>query len=107
MTNPTSFKLMDSNNKETVYIFVSKFVSKIFGNRLINKWLSKRKGENFFDMITKSDIAYAVAIVESSYEYWDQCLALKNMTLLECRTYIMESEGYIKKKSRFQVHPTS
>ena len=91
---------MDDTNKETVYNFVSNFASKIFGNRSINKWLSKRKGENFLDMITTSNIAYTAAIVENNYEYWDQCLVLKNMTLIERKTY-MESEGYVKKKSKF------
>jgi hypothetical protein len=67
MTSPTPVKLMDNNNKETVYNFVSKLVSKTYGIRLINKWLSKRKGENFFDLIFSSDLAYTVAIVENSY----------------------------------------
>ena len=73
--------------------------SKIYRKHSINKWLSERKGEIFFDMITTSDIAYTVAIFENSYEYWDQCLALKNMTLIKRETF-MESEGYIKKKSK-------
>ena len=100
MTNPTPLKLIDNNNKETVYNFVSNFVSKIYGNHSINKWLSKRKGKIFSDMITRSDIAYAAVVVENSYKYWDQCLALKNTTLVESETY-MESEGYIEKKSKF------
>jgi hypothetical protein len=62
--------------------------------------LSKRKGENFFDMITTSDIAYTAAIVENSYEYWDQCFALKNMTSIAHEAYL-ESEGYMEKKPKF------
>jgi hypothetical protein len=65
MTSSTPLALMD------MYNFVSKFLSKIYQNRLINKWLSKRKGENFFDVITTSNIAYTVAVIENSYEYWD------------------------------------
>jgi hypothetical protein len=60
----------------------------------------KRKGENFFDVITTSDIAFTVAVVENSYEYWDQCFALKNMTHIERETF-MESEGYLEMKSKF------
>jgi hypothetical protein len=62
--------------------------------------LSERRGEKFFDMITTSDIAYTIAIVENSYEYWEQCFALKNMTYIACETYL-ESEGYMEKKPKF------
>ena len=51
-------------------------------------------------MINTSDISYTVAVVENSYKYWDQCLALKNMTLVERETY-MKSEGSIKNESKF------
>ncbi len=51
-------------------------------------------------MITTSDIAYTAAIVENSYEYWDQCFALKNMTSIAHEAYL-ESEGYMEKKPKF------
>ncbi len=51
-------------------------------------------------MITTSNIAYTFAVVENSFEYWDQCFALKNMTYNEREMY-MESEGYIENKSKF------
>jgi hypothetical protein len=38
MTSLTPLKLMDKENKKTVYNFVSKLVSKIYGSHLINKW---------------------------------------------------------------------
>jgi hypothetical protein len=100
MTSLTPLKLMGDKNKKTVYNFVCKLVSKIDGTHSIYKWLSKRKGENFFDMITTSDIAYTVAVVENSYDYWDQCFALKNMTNIARETYL-ESEGYMEKKPKF------
>jgi hypothetical protein len=62
--------------------------------------VSKMKGENFFDMITTSDIAYTSAVVENTYKYWDQCFALKNRPHIACETY-MDSEGYMEKKSKF------
>ncbi len=48
-------------------------------------------------LITTSDIAYTIAIVENSYEYWDQWFALKNMTYIAHKTYL-ESKGYMEKK---------
>ncbi len=53
-----------------------------------------RKGENFFDMITTSNIAYSGAIVDNIYEYWDQCLVLKNMTLIKRKTYMDSVRAY-------------
>jgi hypothetical protein len=31
----------------------------------MNKWLSKKKGAIFFDLMTMSDIAYTVAVLEN------------------------------------------
>jgi hypothetical protein len=50
MTSLTPLKLMGNKSKKIVYDFVSKLVSKVYGNSSINKWLSKRKRENFFDI---------------------------------------------------------
>ncbi len=52
-------RIMDEGNKLTICTFVEKFVSRIYGIRKINTWLSKKKGSTFFDLMTVSDIAYA------------------------------------------------
>jgi hypothetical protein len=68
LVNPKGIMLMDAGNMLTICAFVDKFVSKIYGIRKINTWLSKKKGCTFFDLITISDIAYTVAVLENSYE---------------------------------------
>jgi hypothetical protein len=79
LVNPTPLQLMDKQSKDKIFYFLAKFVSRLYGTRTIAKWMSKKKGASFFDMITMLDIAYTIAVVENSYEYWDQCFELKNM----------------------------
>ncbi len=80
LVNPTPLQLMDKPNKDEIFHFLAKFVSRLYGTRTIAKWMSKKKGASFFDMITMSDKAYTIAVVENSYEYWDQCFELKKMS---------------------------
>ncbi len=46
---------------------MDKYVSGINGTSSIITW----KGRQFLDMVTMSDIAYTVTIIENSYEVWD------------------------------------
>ena len=50
--NPTSKMLQNNDKRNVIYLFVSKFVSRIYGIRMINAWLSKKKGSTFFDLMT-------------------------------------------------------
>ena len=60
------------SNKLTICAFVDKIVLKIYGIRKTNSWLSKKKCCTFFDLMTISDIAYTVAVLENSVEVWDR-----------------------------------
>ncbi len=80
LVNPTQLQLMDKPNKDKIFHFSAKFVSRLYGTRTIAKWMSKKKDSSFFDMITMLDIAYTIAVAENSYEYWDQCFEVKKMS---------------------------
>jgi hypothetical protein len=97
---PKEFKMIEESYKLTIFAFVDKFVSRIYGIRQINMWLSKKKGSNFFDWMTVSDIAYTVAVLENSYEVWDQDHKKKRMPKVEWEQY-RESEDYTVKKPKF------
>ncbi len=57
--------------------------------RTIAKWMSKKQGDTFIDMITMLDITYTIAVVDKkSYEYWDQCYELKNMFDIDGESYV-------------------
>jgi hypothetical protein len=80
LVRPKEFKIIEKGYKLTIFAFVAKFVSGIYGIRMINMWLSKKKGSTFFDLMTISDIAYIVAVFENSYEVWDQEYKKKKMS---------------------------
>lgn len=91
---------MDKENKDKIYYFLAKFVSRLYGTRTIAKWMSKNQGNSFIDMITMSDIAYTIAVVENSYEYWDQCYELKEMSDEDREAHVTGDE-YTEKASLF------
>ncbi len=95
--------LQDIDIKNKIYLFVAKFVSRIYGYgiRMINAWLSKKKGSTFFDMMTMSDFAYTVAVLENSYEVWDQQWEQGRVSTAQWQEYV-NSDEYTKKTP--QVH---
>jgi hypothetical protein len=88
LVQPRDLKIVDEGNKLTNFTFVAKFVSRIYGICTINTWLSKKKGSTFFDLMTVSDISYTVAILENSYEVWDQEYNKKKMSRIERELYM-------------------
>ena len=61
-----------SSRLSAVCRFMDKYVTGLYGTRSIVNWITKRKGKNFLDMVTMSDIAYTLAVIENSYEAWDE-----------------------------------
>ena len=59
---PRNQNLQDEIKKKIIFVFVSKFLSRIYGICMINAWLSKKKGSTFFNLMTMSDFAYTVAV---------------------------------------------
>jgi hypothetical protein len=72
MMRPRYFHLSDKLNREKICRFVDKYVTKLYGLRQIRSWASNHKKMSIFDMITMSDIANTVAVIENGHELWDQ-----------------------------------
>ncbi len=100
LVSPTPLQLMDKQIKDKIFHFLAKFVSHLYGTRTIAKWMYKKKEASFFDMITMLDIAYTIAVVENSYEYWDQCFELKNMSDKDQEAHV-KSDEYTEKSPLF------
>ncbi len=83
LVHPKEFKIIEEGYKLTIFAFVEKFVSGISGICMINMWLSKKKGSASFNLMTISDIAYTVAVLENSYEVWDQEYKKKRMSWID------------------------
>jgi hypothetical protein len=102
LVQPRELKIVDKGNKLTIFAFDAKFVSRIYGICMINMWLSKKKGSTFFDMMTMSDIAYAVAVLENCYEVLDQEYNKKKMSRTEWELY-MKSGDYAITNQNTQI----
>ena len=97
---PRAPMLQDDIKRKAIYVFVSKFVSRIYGISMINAWLSKKKGSTFFNLMTISDFAYTVAVLENSYEVWNQEFKQEQTSKTEWEDY-MNSKDYMKKTPKF------
>ena len=95
LVQPKSIKLMEEVIKMTICTLVDKYISKIYGIRKINSWLSKKKGYTVFDLMTISDIAYTVAVLENSHEVWDKEYKKKRMSAVEWAQY-RTSDDYVR-----------
>ena len=62
---------------EGVVRFIGVYVSRLYGDKAIKVWMKKNKGKTFLDMITMSDVAYCVALIENSHEVWEEELEVK------------------------------
>ncbi len=99
---PKEFKIIEEGYKLIILAFVAKFVSRMYGIRMINTWLSKKKGSTFFDLKTISDFAYTVAVLENICEVWDQEYKKKRMSRTDWELY-KESEDYTVKNQNIQI----
>jgi hypothetical protein len=43
-----------------------------YGTRTVSTWFTKNKGKTIFDLVTMSDIAYTVAVIEIGHKRWDE-----------------------------------
>jgi hypothetical protein len=100
LVHPKKIMLMDEVNKMTICAFMDKYISKIYGIHKINSRLSKKKGYTFFDLMTISDIAYTLAVLENSHEVWDQEYKKKRMSAVEWAQYRI-SDDYTSTKPKF------
>ncbi len=72
MKYPTVYKLMLEENRLKICRFTYKYVTKFYGSCHITSWVAKNKNKTIFDLITVSDSAYSVAVIENGHEIWDQ-----------------------------------
>ncbi len=72
LTKPTLMHLFDADNWMKICRFVDKYVTRLYGTHTVRAWFTKNKGKTVFDMVTMSDIAYTVAVIENGHEKWDE-----------------------------------
>ncbi len=72
MKYPRVYKLMLEENRLKICHLIDKYVTKIYRSRYITSCVAKNKNKAIFDLITMSDLAYSVAVIENGHEIWDQ-----------------------------------
>jgi hypothetical protein len=74
LTMPTTVHFYDRENRMKVCRFIDKYVTRIYGTRVVSTWFAKNEGRTIFDLITMSDIAYTIAVIENGHETWDEMI---------------------------------
>ena len=69
---------VSSARMSAVCRFMDKYVLGLYGSRSIINWITKNKGKYFLDMVTMSDIAYTVAVIENTYKARDEEHEIQN-----------------------------
>ena len=72
LTKPTPTHLFDAGNRMKICCFLDKYVTRLYGTRAVSAWFTKNKGKTIFDLVTMSDIAYTVAVIENGHDKWDE-----------------------------------
>lgn len=76
--------------------FFAEYVSKLYGLRKIQDWMKRKKGKTFLDLITMSDIAYCILLVDCHHQEWMDDLEVKK----EIAKLPMEDQEKYRKKRR-------
>ncbi len=71
---PKRAHFFGAENRMKVCRFIGKYVARLYGTRAVSTWFAKNEGKTIFDLITMSDIAYTVAVIENVHETWDEMM---------------------------------
>lgn len=88
--------------------FILECVVKTYSARHVTDWIEKNAGKTTLDMITASDVAYAIVVVENSGHVWDQQERIKTLPEEEQEKYKNpkllppeEQEEYAKEEPKY------
>ena len=87
MKTMTKENLDDNDNMSVLFRFVEKYVVKLYGKRAIGTWVKKNKGASFLDMLTMSDVAYSLSVLENNCRVWDQEVEIEDLSDTEQSKY--------------------
>lgn len=65
--------------RKKLFHFIVECVVKTYGQSKITKWVEKHPGKTVLDMITVSDIAYSVVVIDNSSKVWEQQEHIKTL----------------------------
>ncbi len=68
LTKPTPTHLFDAGNRMNICRFLDRYVTRLYGTCTVSTWFTKNKGKTIFNLVTMSDIAYTVAVIENGHD---------------------------------------
>ena len=80
MNVPTSLGEVEGTELDAVYCFITAIAVKLVGKRALKKWMVDNKGKSALGMITMSDIAYCLTLIENNKEKWDQAYMISTLS---------------------------
>jgi hypothetical protein len=91
-----------------IFAFIVECVVKTYGWRQVGEWIEKNRGKTVLDMITVSDIAYSITIIENNGKVWDQQELIKRASAVEQEKFknprsvpLRDREKYVKKLPKY------
>ena len=90
----------DENVYKIIIRFVAEYVCNIYGKRQIRQWLDSNKGSTFLNLLTISDIAYALTLIENSNVYWTQGDEISKMSREESDKYKKKNQGEMNNEDK-------
>ncbi len=96
---------MGELNRKNICYFIDKYVTRFYGSQNIMSWAAKSKNKTIFDLVTISDLAYTVAVIENGHEIWKQMAETQHSSaregLLEPRWGGEQEESSTEKTPKF------
>ena len=101
LTKPPSSEEFKTNQLFDILIeFIIKYIPKLYGVHKIRSLLAANPGQNLIHVMTASDLAFAVSVIEDKKKMWEEQVKLENMSPEE-RKNVQEDPEYKEAKPRF------
>ena len=101
LTKPPSNEEFKTKQVIDVLIeFIIKYIPKMYGIHKIRSILAANPGQNLIHVMTVSDLAYAVSVIEDKKRMWEEQVELANMSPEERRN-VQEDPKYKQAQPRF------
>jgi hypothetical protein len=68
-----------SEDKEILYMFSARYVQKAHSDGPIKSELRNNEGLLFIDIISPSNIAFVISVIENGWDVWDQKIRMKEL----------------------------
>ena len=87
-------RILETKRTSQAVSFIANYVSKIYGPHFIDGWIRKNKDQRFINLITMSDVAYCITLVENYHKVWTEEIEIRK----EIEKLPENEQGHFKRK---------